>query len=107
MGLDRSTDFWKTSSKCWPKVVWITLGANYAKHYLGIGPVQRYEYHQIYINVLIKYSWLKPFWPYLPIYAHVWPYWPYFTVFSHNLLPYALLTIDIYVTVVNSLQSNN
>ena len=27
---------------------------NYAKHYLGIGPVQPYEYHQISINVLIK-----------------------------------------------------
>ena len=32
----------------------------------------------------------------------------YFTVFAHILLPYALLTIDIiYVTVVNSLQSND
>ena len=54
MGLDRSTDFLKTSYKCSPKVVQITLGSNYAKHYLGISPVQPHEYHQISINVLIK-----------------------------------------------------
>ena len=51
MGLDRSTDFLKTSSKCGPKVIQIKLGSNYAKHYLGIGTVQPHKYHQISINV--------------------------------------------------------
>ena len=35
MGLDRSIDFFKTGYKCCPKVVQITLGSNYAKHYPG------------------------------------------------------------------------
>ena len=36
------------------KVVQITLGSNYAKHYLGVGPVQPHAYHQIATNVSIK-----------------------------------------------------
>ena len=46
--------FYRTSSKCWPKVVQITLGSNYAKHYLGVGHVQPHAYHQIPTNVSIK-----------------------------------------------------
>ena len=54
MGFDRSTDLKKIKSKCWPKVVKITLGSNYAKNNLGVGHMQPNKYHHIPTYVSTK-----------------------------------------------------
>ena len=75
------------------KVVQITLGSNYVKHYLGVMRNHMHITKSPQMHQLNSLDLL--FWPYLPIYGPVWLHWPYFTVLAHILLPYTLLMIDI------------
>ena len=68
-----------TGSKCWPKVVQIKLGSNYAKHYLGIGPVQSIVCTSGLLDVMIR---LSP-----PV---CWLIWWHVTFFRKHCLQFVL-----------------
>ena len=81
-------------------MVKITLGSNYAKHYLGVSHVQPHEYHYITTNVSIKVLAKICFdniYPFMVMFDLIFLYliFPYFTTLYniHNSLVSQLLTV--------------